>query len=308
MAMRSAVFQRREMIFVIGSVFLLFLLSATSGRASSGGDAPAPPQASGHMCEADGTCHERAFVASPRTEYSGRAEQWAPVHEALREAAAGYRPARRPLVLLGDSITELWRGTSYGEFSERAVGCPELLRAKFPSYSPVALAISGDQTQHLLWRLRHGELPPAAAKNGTFIVHIGTNNLGSGHLPSETARGVAAVVGELLAETRGRVVLLALLPRGDGPSRLPALCPPRCAADGAPFVSFAPAVARANADVAAAIKGKDRVELVDCGGLFLKAGTTEIDAALMPDLLHPSVAGMAKLADCLLAKSRFLTR
>ena len=38
------------------------------------------------------------------------------------------------------------------------------------------------------------------------------------------------------------------------------------------------------------------------------AGTTEIDAALMPDLLHPSVAGMAKLADCLLAKSRFLTR
>ena len=62
-------------------------------------------------------------------------------------------------MLLGDSITEAWRGTSYGNPSERTAGVPAVLHqtlGKQFDASPLVLAISGDQTQHLLWRLQLG--------------------------------------------------------------------------------------------------------------------------------------------------------
>ena len=63
------------------------------------------------------------------------------------------------------------------EDSERARGCPQVLEQKFPDYSPLVLAISGDQTQHLLWRLQNGEWP-SSIPTATVVVMIGTNNLG----------------------------------------------------------------------------------------------------------------------------------
>lgn len=63
------------------------------------------------------------------------------------------------LLFLGDSITESLRGTSYGMPSTRSIGIPEVLQREFGELSPLALAISGDQTQHLLWRIENGEFP-----------------------------------------------------------------------------------------------------------------------------------------------------
>ena len=95
--------------------------------------------------------------------------------------------------------------------SQRATGTPEVLAATFGQrFDPMVLAISGDQTQHVLYRLRNGEAP---AKGAIFVLLIGTNNLGNGHLPGEAADGVLAVVEELAA--LGKVVVLAILPRGD---------------------------------------------------------------------------------------------
>ena len=303
---RSLSLLRREWQLVVGFVGLLILTCAAGGGnlRDSERRAAAPRPRVQKMCEVDGACHERAAEATPRTEYSGQPQRWRPVHAANRKRAAAYAPAGRPLVFYGDSITEEWAGTSYGEPTARAAGAPALLRSKFADWDPLVLAISGDQTQHLLWRLAHGELPAAAA-NATFVVHIGTNNLGNGHLPGEAARGCRAVVDFLLERTRGRVVVLALLPRGDGPRRLPKLCPPRCDARGEPFASFAPAVTKANAALAADLPRSDRVELVDCGSRLTDADG-RVDPALMPDLLHPNVAGLARVADCLLAGSAFL--
>eukprot|EP00961_Rhodomonas_salina_P211585 2856867-Rhodomonas_salina.1 len=91
------------------------------------------------------------------------------------------------------------------------------------------------QTQHLLHRLADGELTPAVAAmtNATFIMMIGTNNIGRGHLPGPTVEGVRAVANYTLAHTKGRLLLLGLLPRGDGSRKLHRLCPPRCSDDGA---------------------------------------------------------------------------
>ncbi len=41
------------------------------------------------------------------------------------------------------------------------------------------------------------------------------------------------------------------------------------------------------------------VHYADCGAHFLNADRTAIDAALMPDALHPSAAGLEKLAQCI---------
>lgn len=87
-------------------------------------------------------------------------------------------------LFLGDSITEAWRGTSYGQpcSNGRCNGVPEAFRDQslFPdSASNLVLAISGDQTQHLLWRLQNGELPITLSPRKGVIL-IGTNNLGAG--------------------------------------------------------------------------------------------------------------------------------
>ncbi len=52
-------------------------------------------------------------------------------------------------------------------------------------------------------------------------------------------------LGWLLREVKGQVVALAVLPRGDS-AKLAAMCPPRCAADGAPFTSYVPSINKVN--------------------------------------------------------------
>jgi hypothetical protein len=84
----------------------------------------------------------------------------------------------------------------------------------------LVLGLSGDQTQHVLWRLQEGdEFRPAARAGGepavgagnnyVVLVLIGTNNIGSGHLPGPAAEGVAAVVERVLTLATGARVLLS---------------------------------------------------------------------------------------------------
>uniref|UniRef100_A0A7S3TN50 SGNH hydrolase-type esterase domain-containing protein n=1 Tax=Emiliania huxleyi TaxID=2903 RepID=A0A7S3TN50_EMIHU len=173
---------------------------------------------------------EQPDVASPRTQRSARSAaqlaKWIRWQAVLASEAAAHTasPGKGSLALWGDSITESWRGTSYGTPAGRANGTPavlaQTLARRWPS--PAVLAISGDQTQHLLWRLGDGgELPPPLASDGalTAVVMIGTNNLGAGHLPGPTAEGVLAVAREYLRRSRGRLLLCALLPRGHTAAR-----------------------------------------------------------------------------------------
>ena len=126
-----------------------------------------------------------------------RADNWEVLHTAFcREAKeAGVLGRSRCRVLfLGDSITEAMRGTQFAEtydelkprqrcgnmHREAAVfALPHSKRhrvfeAEFSRLGARAFGISGDRTQHLLWRLQNGELnfrralpvvstPPAAS-------------------------------------------------------------------------------------------------------------------------------------------------
>ena len=77
------------------------------------------------------------------------------------------------------------------------------------------MGISGDRTQHLLWRLQNGALSGEAP--GAYVIAIGTNNIGRDD-PAAIAAGIEKIV-QLLRERRQESVLLLcpILPRGFTP-------------------------------------------------------------------------------------------
>ena len=195
---------------------------------------------------------------------------WCRLHKKLAREAGSYdaTTGRSRLVLLGDSITESWRGTEFGARPPRTAGVPQVLReglgARWPS--PLVLGIAGDQTQHLLWRLENGEASAAMATDPHMLcaLLIGTNNLGFGQRPAEAAAGVLAVVSWLLRRTAGRVLVMASLPRGDGAWRLRALCPASCR-DGCTTAASSSSVTRPPA-CSEFVKGRLRWRCVCDGG------------------------------------------
>lgn len=171
-------------------------------------------------------------------------------------------------------------------------------------FGAVAFGSSGDQSQHLLWRLTHGELPlqqpPAVA-----AVLIGTNDLGfakvkakgdddeevaiEAAVPATTKRILQTLQYIHRAAPTTKVVLMGILPRGSGrgPTHLkqPSM--------------YTDAIQEINLHMAEFASQDGRVFYHDCAEGFLTNGGTQIDAALMQDGLHPSGNGAQVLADCL---------
>jgi len=115
------------------------------------------------------------------------------------------------LLFLGDSITDFW--PRRGESSW----------LKLAPYKPANFGISGDRTEHLLWRISNGELDGLNPK--VTVLMIGTNNVG---LPTnDTVEWGAAGVKKVLEAIREKlpqtkILLLGVMPRGataDDPQR-----------------------------------------------------------------------------------------
>lgn len=185
-------------------------------------------------------------------------EEWYGRHRA--QLATGERDQAR-LVLLGDSITQMWAD---------AEAYSELL-----PYRPLNLGIGGDQTQHVLWRLEQGCLRNVSPL--VVVLLIGVNNLGNGHEPTEAARGILAVLEAVCAEhPSARVLLLAILPTG--------------AAASEPMRHRA---AQTNQLLAQAAL-PENVAFHDVGSHFIESDGT-IDASVMADGLHPTPLGFERL-------------
>ena len=108
------------------------------------------------------------------------------------------------IVFAGDSITHNWEGPGREQLAE--------LRK---TYSILNLGYSGDCTEHLLWRLRNGELEGYRTK--CVMLMIGTNNTGNrGGAAEETAAGVKAILDTLAEkQPQAKVLLLPIFPRGE---------------------------------------------------------------------------------------------
>src|SRR6266568_3569354 len=87
------------------------------------------------------------------------------------------------VVFLGDSITDGWRGKG-----------AKVWENEFAKFHPINLGIGGDRTQHVLWRIQHGELEGYKPK--AFAIMIGTNNMSS-NTPEQIAGGNKAILDEI---------------------------------------------------------------------------------------------------------------
>ena len=163
------------------------------------------------------------------------------------------------VVFIGDSITQGWEGDGQQAWQKH-----------FADLKAVNLGIGGDQTQHVLWRMRNGNLKGIQPK--VAVLMIGTNNTGTGVKPAETAAGIRAILDELRTQCPSmKILLLAIFPRGE-------------TADD----SLRLANDQVNSTISKFADGTNIVWL-DLGPKFIGADG-KLDRAVMPDLLHLSPA------------------
>jgi beta-glucosidase len=176
---------------------------------------------------------------------------WMKRHEGFNERV---KKGNVDLIFLGDSITQAWEGGGKGVWEEF-----------YGKRNAVNLGISGDRTQHVLWRLEHGNIDGISPK--LAVLMIGTNNSGT-NSPEQIADGVKAIVEKLKAKLpQTKVLILAIFPRGADSGD-----PRRKVNEGA------------NAIIAKLADGK-QVHFLDIGKGFLAADGT-LSKEVMPDLLH----------------------
>jgi len=132
---------------------------------------------------------------------SASAAGWMPRHEGL-VANVKYN---QKIVFIGDSITH---------FYERAAGIWNwTLLLKQYNKKLSNIAIGGDQTQHVIWRMQNGAFP--AGINPQYVVlMIGTNNR---QAPESIAAGIGKIIQMVNAASPStKIVLMSILPRGTG--------------------------------------------------------------------------------------------
>jgi lysophospholipase L1-like esterase len=184
--------------------------------------------------------------------------------------------------VVGDSITQNY---------EKEGPAPEqvflpIWDSLFAPHHALNLGFSGDQTQHVLWRLRHGEVDGLAPKN--IVLLIGTNN--TTHEEQSAARvtyGIIAVVYELQRRMPGAKITLVEI--------LPSLISPMKSAKDAAI----------NGLLSTHYAGDATVHCLDLTSLFVTDGV--LNRSLFYDerlkspnpSLHPNTAGQRLMAEAI---------
>ncbi|MBK9386263.1 MAG: prolyl oligopeptidase family serine peptidase [Planctomycetes bacterium] len=193
------------------------------------------------------------------------AGSWSAEVARLKELVAA-RPV--PVAFLGDSITQGLTG-AVNRFAE--AGGKRAFDRAFGELGAISLGLSGDRTEHVLWRIEHGAL--AVFDPRVVVLQIGVNNVvAAQHTVDEVRAGIAAVLAALRTrEPQARVLLCGPFPAGAAGS-----------------------TQRTTIDVLYAqlpeLVDGDRVRLLDLRGLFVAADGAPTDK-LSGDLVHITPAG-----------------
>ena len=194
-----------------------------------------------------------AIIGEPRKD-----EWWMKRHQSMN------KNAKKPhdLLFIGDSITQGWEGSGKGTW-EKYYGNRKALN----------LGISGDRTEHVIWRLDNGNLRNQK-KAKAAVVMIGTNN--TGHImqdPTEVRDGVERIVSTLRARCpQAKILLLGVFPRGVKPDD---------------------AKRKNNLEINKLISelhNGERIHYLDISDKFLTAEGI-LTKQVMPDALHPRQKG-----------------
>jgi lysophospholipase L1-like esterase len=117
------------------------------------------------------------------------------------------------ILFYGDSITDLWNVEADPQGNS---GGKRVLDKNFSDVKVANFGVSGDTTQGILWGLQNGE--GQGHKPKAVMLMIGTNNTGGATGP-EIAEGIGAVILELRKDfPDAKILLLAIFPRGAGPT------------------------------------------------------------------------------------------
>jgi lysophospholipase L1-like esterase len=184
-----------------------------------------------------------------------------PRHDGFLEVA---KAGNVDLLFLGDSITDGWRG-----------GGNAVWQKYWAPLKAANFGIGGDRTEHVIWRLRHGELEGIQPK--LVVLMIGTNN--GGDSAEDVALGIKTIISDIQERSpSSRILLLAIFPRGAKPD-----------------------ARTKNENTNTIISGyadNRRVVYLNINQAFLTPdGTLPTD--IMPDLLHPNEKGYQIWADAI---------
>ena len=207
----------------------------------------------------------RAVTPVPRPDKSW----WMPRHQGVLDREA---KGNVDLLMIGDSITHF--------FDKRG-------KAVWDKYyaprNAVNLGFSGDRTEHVIWRLQHGELDGISPK--LAVIMIGTNNSnGDEYTAEEIADGIKAIVCLVhtkLPETK--ILVLAIFPRGDAAQRHNKKL--HAATYNAQWAKNDKA-----SELASKVADGKTIFYLDINKAFLN-DKGELTRDIMPDLLHPNAKG-----------------
>jgi beta-glucosidase len=174
-------------------------------------------------------------------------------------------PGDYDLEFIGDSITQGWEGAGKNVWAEY-----------YGKLKAINFGVSGDRTEHVLWRFEQGQLDGIKAK--VAIVMIGTNNSNKNkdgsdtYTDSDILEGVTTIVQQIRTrQPDTKVLLLAIFPRAK---------------------TFSPQRGRLleiNQALAKLDDGK-HIFFLDLGPQFIE-NDGSISKSIMPDALHPNETG-----------------
>lgn len=199
-----------------------------------------------------------AITSAPREQ-----DSWTKRHESMN---ARVKQGNVDLLFIGDSITHGWES-----------GGKAVWEKYYGDRNAVNLGIGGDRTEHVLWRLDHGNIDGIKPK--LAVIMIGTNNF-KANSAEEIGEGITAIVQKLrtkLPETK--VLVLAIFPRDEKPDEV------------------RDKLAKASAIAAKTADGKN-VFFMDIGKVFLDPDGT-LPKSIMPDFLHPNAKGYQLWAEAI---------
>jgi lysophospholipase L1-like esterase len=184
---------------------------------------------------------------------------WMPRHE--QKLSEKDKMGRVDLLMIGDSITHGWEGAGKKVWDEN-----------YADKHALNIGFSGDRTEHVLWRLQHGEVEGISPK--LAVIMIGTNNTGHRQDPPEqTAAGIKAIISELAERIPDtKVLLLGIFPRGADEND-----------------SLRQINDRIN-DIIKTFADDKKIFYLDFSDQFLD-DDAKLPKSIMPDLLHPNEAG-----------------
>ena len=212
--------------------------------------------------------HGPADRAAPRTDQNSMT-----AHEQLLAKA---RQGRIDVYFEGDSIVRRWGALDY----------PELLanwNANFFGWNAANFGWGADRTEHMLWRLDHGELDGVDPR--VIVLLAGTNNVGTEPRDDRTvadiARGIKAIVDVCRRKApQATIILTAIFPRNDN-------------------MAVVPTIERINRKLAGFADGR-RVRFLTINDRLADAEGRLLDGVLNArDKLHPTLAGYQIWADAL---------